>query len=1164
MKKFILLQAIIFAFLANLTFAQSPTWTHQQYIDWQKTNPVVSNKAVQTNTPKDRAEGGPSSVWYFGTNAGLDFKTEPPTPLLDGQIVTNEGCAVISDADGNLMFYTDGMTVWTKTHVAMPNGTGLLGNPSTTQSGIIVPLPGSSTLFYVFAVAAYSASSVSYSIVDITLNSGLGDVTTKNTSLLSSSLEGVNAIKATNGDYWWIIMHNVGTSFYAYKLESTGINTTPVITDLGFNSSVDVGYLKANATGTKVASSYDIQGKVQILDFDASTGVFSNLFEIAQPNAYGCEFSPNGNLLYVADEGGSLIQYDLTNGNAAFTVSSGTADMALQVAPNGKIYIAKYGATALNVINDPNVVGAGCNYATAAQDLGGRTSTLGLPTFISAYAAPNVDEPPTGLTYNPNPNTGYVGTAITPSVPSTTGGDPVESYSISGTLPAGLIIDASTGIISGTPTETSVATDYTVTATNAGGSTTCVVNITVLEPAGPCDNLAGVSDVFTVNTETCVVSAGEDVTYLLGASGQFNATNADFYSWSPTTGLNNANIANPTVTGGAEGSVTTYTVTGYTIKDNLIVNGDFELGNQDFTSDYTVATDLTPEGTYAVGTSPTTFHSGFSNCTDHTSGTGNMMVVNGSTTVGKSFTPSPENRQMVYDAYVKAVNDKKAMIMSDATLYQQALATGWFEQMEIGLKNAELYRDGKGGEKLAGTCETAEPFCTAEGTTYPAGINTTAQAGPAYGCLGAQPNPVWYYMKVLTGGVLNITETNSANLDVDFILWGPFTSQNICGELTADKIVDCSFSGVAVEYIDIASCQAGEYYMLLITNFSNQPTDITLAKTGGSAETDCGIVNPTTGGNIWAQTVEVEPNTNYAFSAYVTTVVASNPPVLQFSIGGELVGEPTTFPNTTCSWTNFYHMWNSGENTSVEIIITNQNTVAEGNDFAIDDITFTRLCTSTDDVTATVNARPTVQASALEITNIQLNQFDVSWTRGDGDKCATFIYQGSEGQAAPVDATEYTANTIFASGTQIGTTGWYCIYNGTETDVTVTGLTENTIYRVMVIEYNDETTAPLYLLATATNNPANARTLKTMTTEDIPNVMTPNGDGYNDFWVIEYLESLAGYNVTIYNNIEGVIYKSENYDNTWDGTFNGKPVTGTYYYKFVKGDHVIQGFITIL
>jgi hypothetical protein len=83
-----------------------------------------------------------SQKWYFGSNAGLDFSTNPPTPLTNGMLNTIEGCATICDALGNLLFYTDGSTVYDQTHAVMANGTGLSGNSSSTQSAIIVKKPG--------------------------------------------------------------------------------------------------------------------------------------------------------------------------------------------------------------------------------------------------------------------------------------------------------------------------------------------------------------------------------------------------------------------------------------------------------------------------------------------------------------------------------------------------------------------------------------------------------------------------------------------------------------------------------------------------------------------------------------------------------------------------------------------------------------------------------------------------------------------------------------------------------------------------------------------------------------------------------------------------------------------------------------------------------------
>src|SRR6185436_120483 len=83
--------------------------------------------------------------WYFGTHAGLNFFNGTATPIVGSAMDTNEGCATISDNNGNLLFYTDGVTVWDHNHQVMQNGTGLMGGISSTQSSICIPLPGSTT-----------------------------------------------------------------------------------------------------------------------------------------------------------------------------------------------------------------------------------------------------------------------------------------------------------------------------------------------------------------------------------------------------------------------------------------------------------------------------------------------------------------------------------------------------------------------------------------------------------------------------------------------------------------------------------------------------------------------------------------------------------------------------------------------------------------------------------------------------------------------------------------------------------------------------------------------------------------------------------------------------------------------------------------------------------
>src|SRR6185369_10620340 len=125
--------------------------------------------------------------WFFGNHAGLKFTPSWTVTPMTGALETGEGCSAVDDPSGNPLFYTDGQTVFNKNDLAMPNGTGLLGHQSATQSGIIVPWPGT-TKYFLFTVDATEnglANGLYYSVVDMTLASGLGDVvvSSKNTLL---------------------------------------------------------------------------------------------------------------------------------------------------------------------------------------------------------------------------------------------------------------------------------------------------------------------------------------------------------------------------------------------------------------------------------------------------------------------------------------------------------------------------------------------------------------------------------------------------------------------------------------------------------------------------------------------------------------------------------------------------------------------------------------------------------------------------------------------------------------------------------------------------------------------------------------------------------------------------------------------------------------------
>ncbi|MCO5255152.1 MAG: T9SS type A sorting domain-containing protein [Lentimicrobium sp.] len=364
-----------------------------------------------------------ANYWYFGQYAGLSFAMGPPVPLNNGALNTGEGCSSISTASGALEFYTDGRFVYNKNHAQMPNGFGLWGHSSSTQSGIIVPKPGSTTEYYIFTVDAADnglANGLSYTKVDMLLNDGLGDVVTteKNISLVPLACEKVTAVGHADGQTFWVITKKWGNSdFYAYRITWDGVNTTPVISStgpplVGNIGQASKGYLKVSPDGTKIAAANNTAFDVGIYNFDNSTGVITHLVtdnSYTNPGGgdpggpYGVEFSPNSSRLYIGEwkSNRKIHQYDLSSGDPATILNSRTVVAsvgqssdpigALQLGPDNRLYIARYGSPYLSRINQPNVLGTACEFVENAVNLGGRECRYGLPPFIQSFFYLTVD-----------------------------------------------------------------------------------------------------------------------------------------------------------------------------------------------------------------------------------------------------------------------------------------------------------------------------------------------------------------------------------------------------------------------------------------------------------------------------------------------------------------------------------------------------------------------------------------------------------------------------------------------------------------------------------------------------------------------------------------------------------------------------------------------------
>lgn len=347
----------------------------------------------QCNCEEERCDSQTGNLWYFGNKGGLDFSTSPPTVQGNGQSTSDANSATLCDAKGNLLLYTDGKQIFNRFHEPMPNGNFL--NFGQVKDALIIPHTGQPGQFYVIIIDG--ASNVYYSLVDITLEDGKGDVVTgQNNFLLASDVQGLAAIKSCAFNGYWFVTRKFDQqgNFLAYRIDQNGINLTPVVSPT--NQPVGmVSQIKISPDGQRIACTYYSNSifdssAVSIYRFDpASGGTVTNpqlLVKLKDPfKTFGVEFSPNVGYLYVTGlfpGNFQLVQYNLNAGNIQAIINSrigisklpGQAIAFLQLAPDGKIYAPTYTvlqqtAYYLDVINKPNNPGLTCQFEHNAIDL---------------------------------------------------------------------------------------------------------------------------------------------------------------------------------------------------------------------------------------------------------------------------------------------------------------------------------------------------------------------------------------------------------------------------------------------------------------------------------------------------------------------------------------------------------------------------------------------------------------------------------------------------------------------------------------------------------------------------------------------------------------------------------------------------------------------------
>lgn len=366
-----------------------------------------------------------NGTWVFSGYSGMNFNTNPPqafTAGLSGSI----GCAsVASPKTGNLLFYTDGRKIYNKNNTVMPNGTLINSTQLTSpyEGVCIVPMIDSPGKYYVFTVETPSYSNrgvLRYSIVDTTLNGGLGDIVAGRKDVYVDSVltHSVLAVPGDNCDIWLVVHRRDTSLFKTYHITRHGLNTTPVTSNVGpmygkpptlirnFPTMVSSAYgfsgMAISPSRKKIAiyskSMHNLLGLtasrpylpnlhgILLCDFDPATGSVSNGLRIdsnVHHTYLSMCFSPDNSKLYMSAESDTawtytsfVYQYDVSTRDSQTIRNSMTQVLATENSGtafklyNDTIYLAGTAVylrlnnttyTRFARINNPNKAGLACN-----------------------------------------------------------------------------------------------------------------------------------------------------------------------------------------------------------------------------------------------------------------------------------------------------------------------------------------------------------------------------------------------------------------------------------------------------------------------------------------------------------------------------------------------------------------------------------------------------------------------------------------------------------------------------------------------------------------------------------------------------------------------------------------------------------------------------------
>ncbi|MCW3122268.1 MAG: surface protein [Flavipsychrobacter sp.] len=1090
--------------------------------------------------------------WVFGGGSGLSFTSGSPVPFASA-FNALEGGASVSDVSGNLLFYTNGNQVWNKTHALMPSGASIVSfqTNSTTQSATIVPYITDPNKYYIFSLQQDSSvippGYLAYSIVDMSLNGGLGDViaSSKGTIIDSGVTEKMVVVPGNNCNMWVIVHDFYTATFYAFEVTASGISPKPVVSSVGSFGGRAIGVMKVSHDRKKIAAVYysGLSG-AEILDFDPATGKLSNSIALMTTmDAYGAEFSPDNTKLYLKSHSFGILQFDVSLSTSSAIIASqktiynsgGTGDIKL--GPNGMMYLGTTDPSGqvpnfIDRINYPNSSGTACAYISKIIDLTPNSHRTSLP---STYWSEGV--------YNTSTATVCQGDTVRLmfSGSGTTSGIWSSNNTPVATVSSGLV----TGITGGTAV---------ITYTARCGVTTTTVTVRPLPSPGT----------ITGKTSLCI---GDNVSLSNAVTGG---------SWvSSNTGVATINSS------GSLSAVATGTSTiSYTVTSS---------GCSSTTTKTAAVAPLPNAGTMTGALSHMCISTSikFSDATAGgvwSSSNTNVATVVGGIVTGMSTGTSTISYTVSNACNTAAVTKTVTTDPSPGTISGAlsicgnitATLSNSFPGGVWSSSNTNIARIGSTGIVSGVTPGTTTISYSLSGcpslAVFTVNIPPENIAGPSFICSGLSDK----LTNTIGGGTWESSDTLSAKINVN------------TGDITA-----LAAGTVIITYTLSNGCQATDTITILplpdagviagATSICPGTSTILTSNVPGGVWSSSNTTSVTISGGLatgialGTSTISYTVTNACGPAVAVTLLTVGAPPDAGFIFGPDLVCKNAVF-NLSDTITN--GIWSSSNNTVV-VIGSASGTVSalqKGTTIITYAITTTIGCKGTAIFTVTVLAAPPYKITG-DVTMVQCyNNSDGNITAGVTGGIGNYQYTWSNGLTTPmlinIPTGTYTLHVKETSSqcndsvtfviTQpnplsvvADITNDLCKTSTGSIKLSVTGGSTPYSYHWSANNTSNELTAIPADTYTVTVTDINKCTISASATVSdscdqvvIADVITPNGDGINDAWLIDGLQNYPNNLVQVFGKWGDLLYSKSNYHSDFKGAGNnGGPLPdGTYIY----------------